>query len=64
MNIINKYFNIQTLDTTDEDYKNAYDKYQFCLVPLYISSNKESFDRLLNAYKKLTKTIWPSISLI
>ena len=61
MNIINKYFNIQTLDTTDEDYKNVYDKYQCCLVPLYISSNKESSDRLLNAYKKLTNTIWPSI---
>ena len=36
MNIINKYFNIQTLDTTDENYKNVYDKYQFCLVPIYI----------------------------
>ena len=64
MNIMNKYFNIQTIDTTDEDYKNAYDKYKFCLVPLYISPNKELSDRLLNAYKKLTKTIWPSISLI
>ena len=29
MNIINKYFNIKTLDTTDEDYKNVYNKYQF-----------------------------------
>ena len=64
MNIINKYFNIQTKDTTDNDYKNVYDKYKFCLVPLYISPNKESSDRLLNAYKKLTKTIWLSISLI
>ena len=38
--IINKYFNIQTLNTTDEDYKNVYDKYELCLVPLYISLNK------------------------
>ena len=64
MNIINKYFNIQTIDTTDDDCKNVYDKYKFCLVPLSISSNKESSNRLLNAYTKLTKTIWPSITLI
>ena len=64
MNIINKYFNIQTLDGYDKDYKNFYDSYKFCLVLLYISPNKESSDRLLNAYNKLTKTIWPSISLI
>ena len=64
MNIINKYFNIKTLYTSDKDYKNVYDKYIFCLVPLYISPNKESLYRLLNAYKKLTKTIWPSISFI
>ena len=41
-----------------------YDIYNFCLVPLYISPNKESSDRLLNAYKELTKIIWPSYSLI
>ena len=41
-----------------------YDSYKFCLVPLYIAPNKKSSDRLLNTYKKLTKTIWPSISLI
>ena len=64
MNIINKYFNIQTFDGTNEDYKNCCDNYNYCVVPLYISSNKESSDRLLNAYNKLTKTIWPSISLI
>ena len=27
-------------------------------------TNKESSDRLLDAFKKLTKTIWPSITLI
>ena len=64
MNIINTYFNIKTLITTDENYKNIYNKYQFCFVPLYISSNKYSSDRLLNAYKKLTKNIWLSISII
>ena len=31
---------------------------------IYISSDKESSDRLLNAYKKLTKAIWLSILLI
>ena len=64
MNNINKYFNIQTFDTSDEAYKKYYNIYNFCLVLLYIAPNKESSDRLLNVYKKLTKTIWPSISLI
>ena len=48
MKIINKYFNIQTIDTIDEDYKKAYDKYQFSLVQLYISANKVLSDRLIN----------------
>ena len=62
MNIITKYWNIKIID--DEDYKTVYDNFKFCLVPLYIAPNKESSERLLKAYKKLTKTIWPSIILI
>ena len=64
MNIINKYFNIRTFDCTDSQYKTTYDEYKFCLIPLYIALNKESSDRLLNVFKKLTKTIFPSITLI
>ena len=37
---------------------------KFCLVPLYIEPNKKSSERLLVVYKKLTKTIWPSITLL
>ena len=36
----------------------------FCLVPLYIEPNKKSSERLLVVYKKLIKTIWPSITLL
>ena len=36
----------------------------FCLVPLYTEHNKKSLERLLVAYKKLIKTIWPSITLL
>ena len=37
---------------------------KFCLVPLYIEPNKKSSERLLVVYKKLIKTIWPSITLL
>ena len=65
MTIINKYFNIEILDgELMKIIKQFYDCYRFCIVPLYIAPNKELSDRLLNAYKKLTKIIWPSITLI
>ena len=51
MNIKNKYYDIQTLDGTDKDYKIFYDIYKFCLLPLYIAPNKESSERLLYAFK-------------
>ena len=64
MDIINKHFNLQTFDATDKVYKNTNDNCNFCLIPLSSAQNKESFDRLLNKFKKLTKTLWPSITLI
>ena len=57
--IINKYFNIITINASDDDYINFYNKMNFCLVLLYIEPNKKSLERLLVAYKKLIKTIWP-----
>ena len=60
-----KYFNIQILDETDNDYKNFMIVINFVqYLYIYISPNKKSSDRLLIAYKKLTKTIWPSILFI
>ena len=41
-----------------------YNTMNFCLVPLYIEPNKKSSERLLVSYKKLIKSIWPSITLL
>ena len=62
--IIDKYFNIVTIDARNDDYVNFYKNNNFCLVPLYIEPNKTSSERLLVLYKKLIKTIWPSITLL
>ena len=63
LNIINKYFSLPEINPTNDEYVNVYNK-MFCLVPVYISPNKETSERLLYGYKKLTKTIWPSITLL
>ena len=64
MNNINKHFNIRTFDYTENQYKTTYNEYKFCLVPLSITPNKKSSDRYLDAFKKLTKPIWPLDTLI
>ena len=62
--IIDKYFNISTIDARNDDYVNFYKNMNFCLVPFYIEPNKTSSKRLLVVYIKLMKTIWPSITLL
>ena len=61
--IIDKYFDIIIYDASDDEHVNFYKKIDFCLVLLYIEPNKKSSERLLVVYKKLIKTIWPSIIL-
>ena len=62
--IIDKYFNISTIDASNDDFVNFYKNMNFCLVPLNKEHNKKSSERLLVVYKKLIKTIWPSITLL
>ena len=62
--IMDKYINIIINNASENDYVNFYKKLFFCLVPLYIELNKKSSERLLVVYKKLIKTIWPSITLL
>ena len=62
--IIDKYFNTNTIEGSNDDYSKFYKNMNFCLVPLYIEPNKKSSERLLVVYKKLIKTIWSSITLL
>ena len=62
--MIDKYFNIIKINASDYEYVNFYKTMDFCLVLLYIEPTKKSSERLLIAYKKLIKTIWPSITLL
>ena len=61
---IDKKFNIITIDAGNLDYVNFYKNINFCLVPLYIEPYTKATKQLSVVYKKLIKTIWPSIPLL